>query len=185
VVRWVGITLVASIAGLVSYRHLRGLLKADNEEWIVYTVGPLAIDGLMLMATLALLLTRKLPAAVPAPPSTTVDNGVDEVLERHGVTTELPIPTSPAPSGAAELPPVPPRERAPRASSSQTEAAVRAMLEDPELKTNGNSTLRRYARVTRQLRDDPQAAVDYGQEKVKADIVEQTIRPWANLERVR
>lgn len=59
-VRWVGILLVAAIAGLVSYRHLRGLLIADGEEWTVYTFGPLAVDGLMLMSTLALLLTRSL-----------------------------------------------------------------------------------------------------------------------------
>lgn len=67
-VRWVGILLVAAIAGLVSYRHLRGLLIADGEEWTVYTFGPLAVDGLMLMSTLALLLTRALgeaPRKVP------------------------------------------------------------------------------------------------------------------------
>ncbi len=59
-VRWVGILLVAAIAALVSYRHLRGLLVADGEEWTVYTFGPLAVDGLMLMSTLGLLLTRSL-----------------------------------------------------------------------------------------------------------------------------
>lgn len=59
-VRWVGILLVAAIAALVSYRHLRGLLLADGEEWTVYTFGPLAVDGLMLMSTLGLLLTRSL-----------------------------------------------------------------------------------------------------------------------------
>jgi hypothetical protein len=57
-VRWVGILLVAAIAALVSYRHLRGLLIADGEDSIVYTMGPLAVDGLMLMSTLGLLLTR-------------------------------------------------------------------------------------------------------------------------------
>jgi hypothetical protein len=59
-VRWVGILLVAAIAALVSYRHLRGLLLADGEEWTVYVFGPLAVDGLMLMSTLGLLLTRSL-----------------------------------------------------------------------------------------------------------------------------
>lgn len=57
-VRWAGLLLVAFIAALVSYRHLRGLMIADGEEAIVYNLGPIAIDGLMLMATLALLLTR-------------------------------------------------------------------------------------------------------------------------------
>jgi hypothetical protein len=71
-VRWVGILLVAFIAALVSYRHLRGLLKADGEEWTVYTFGPLAVDGLMLMATLALLLTRSLPRDLDAAPKLTL-----------------------------------------------------------------------------------------------------------------
>jgi len=57
-IRWGGVTVPAGIAGLVSYRHLRGLLKADGEDSIVYTFGPLAVDGLMLMSTLGLLLTR-------------------------------------------------------------------------------------------------------------------------------
>lgn len=86
-VRWVGILLVAAIAALVSYRHLRGLLKADSEEWTVYTFGPLAVDGLMLMATLALLLTRSLPQADTAPRQTlaqrvaTLKAGVTDTIE--------------------------------------------------------------------------------------------------------
>jgi hypothetical protein len=57
-VRWGGVLLAGLVAALVSYRHLRGLLQADGEEWTVYTIGPLAVDGLMIMSTLALLLTR-------------------------------------------------------------------------------------------------------------------------------
>ncbi len=68
-VRWVGLLLVAFIAALVSYRHLRGLMIADNEEAIVYNLGPIAIDGLMLMATLALLLTRPKLIDDETPPS--------------------------------------------------------------------------------------------------------------------
>jgi hypothetical protein len=69
-IRWVGILLVSSIAALVSYNHLSGLLEADKEDWVVYSIGPLAIDGLMLMATLGLLLTRPLVSKaeeLPAP----------------------------------------------------------------------------------------------------------------------
>ena len=57
-VRWGGILFTAAIAAFVSYRHLRGLMLADGEEQVVAAFGPLAIDGLMLMATLGLLLTR-------------------------------------------------------------------------------------------------------------------------------
>ena len=43
---------------MVSYRHLSGLLAFYGEDGITSTVGPLAVDGLMVMATGALLATR-------------------------------------------------------------------------------------------------------------------------------
>lgn len=57
-VRWIGILLPAGLAALVSYRHLRGLMLSDGEGALEASVGPIVIDGLMLMATLGLLLTR-------------------------------------------------------------------------------------------------------------------------------
>lgn len=86
-VRWVGILLVAAIAGLVSYRHLRGLLIADGEEWTVYTFGPLAVDGLMLMSTLALLLTRSLGKDLDEAPATQDTTQVDMLLARIDALT--------------------------------------------------------------------------------------------------
>jgi hypothetical protein len=58
-VRWVGLLPVAGLAALVSYRHLSGLLAHYGEEPIIYYVGPLAVDGLMVMATGALLATGR------------------------------------------------------------------------------------------------------------------------------
>jgi len=186
-VRWVGITLVAFIAGLVSYRHLRGLLIADGEDSIVYNVGPLAVDGLMLMATLALLLTRKLPVDAPTaqPIPASVPLTMEEELERFSLADlTSPAPVSPAPM--THDPATAKRERAPRASNAEREAKVRALLADPELKpAAGDSTMRRYARVARMLRDDPQADIDHKSERVVPEIVEQIIRPHMNLERVR
>lgn len=74
VLRWVGLPPVALVAAFVSYRHLSGLLDHYNEETLVVWFGPLAVDGLMLMATAALLATGKrttrpidpVPALVPA-----------------------------------------------------------------------------------------------------------------------
>ncbi len=43
----------------VSYRHLSGLLAHYGEEPIIYYVGPLAVDGLMVMATGALMATSR------------------------------------------------------------------------------------------------------------------------------
>jgi hypothetical protein len=54
-VRWVGLLPVAGVAAAVSYRHLSSLLAHYGEEPIICIIGPLAVDGLMLMATAALL----------------------------------------------------------------------------------------------------------------------------------
>jgi hypothetical protein len=55
--RYVGLLPVASVAAVVSYRHLSGLLGFYGEEPLTATLGPLAVDGLMVMATGALLAT--------------------------------------------------------------------------------------------------------------------------------
>jgi hypothetical protein len=200
-VRWVGILLVASIAALVSYRHLRGLLVADGEEAIVHNMGPLAIDGLMLMSTLALLLTRKVTRDT-APDHDEADAALDRWSAQ--LATE-PAPVSPAPDwyelfahGDRSTWEVPDpsgdtgttlhehtekTSRAPRTTNADTEAKVRVLLADPELKAE-SSTLRRYARVARILRDDPAADIDTAKEKVRPELVS-IIREHMNRERVR
>jgi hypothetical protein len=55
--RWTGMLPVAAVAALVSYRHLSGLLAYYGEEPVVCVLGPLAVDGLMVMATGAILAT--------------------------------------------------------------------------------------------------------------------------------
>lgn len=57
VVRYLGLGLVASVAAVVSYRHLSGLLTHYGEDPWAASFGPLAVDGLMVMATGALLAT--------------------------------------------------------------------------------------------------------------------------------
>jgi len=74
--RWAGMLPVAFVAALVSYRHLSGLLGFYGEEPIVCVLGPLAVDGLMVMATGAILATGQhhattvtsVPVSVPAVP---------------------------------------------------------------------------------------------------------------------
>jgi hypothetical protein len=71
--RWVGLPPVALVAAVVSYRHLSGLLDHYGEENLVVWLGPIAVDGLMFMATLALLATGKRttrptnPVSAPVP----------------------------------------------------------------------------------------------------------------------
>ncbi|SCG43777.1 DUF2637 domain-containing protein [Micromonospora inositola] len=96
VLRWVGLPPVALVAAFVSYRHLSGLLDHYNEETLVVWFGPLAVDGLMLMATAALLATRHTTRPtdlVPAPtPATTAE------------APSLDIPASPLVRPAAATP---------------------------------------------------------------------------------
>ncbi|MEU5529476.1 hypothetical protein ABZ744_21330 [Micromonospora chersina] len=96
VLRWVGLPPVALVAAFVSYRHLSGLLDHYNEETLVVWFGPLAVDGLMLMATSALLATGNRttrPELVPAcAPATTAE------------APSLDIPASPLVRPAAATP---------------------------------------------------------------------------------
>lgn len=70
--RFGGLLPVALVAALVSYRHLSGLLDIWGEDDLGTALGPLAVDGLMVMASAALLATGKqtrepesVPVAVP------------------------------------------------------------------------------------------------------------------------
>ncbi|WP_073837553.1 hypothetical protein [Micromonospora sp. CB01531] len=67
--RFGGLLPVAAAAALVSHRHLSGLLDHYGEDAVTVTVavGPLAVDGLMLMATGALLTTGRPTATVTTP----------------------------------------------------------------------------------------------------------------------
>src|SRR3954451_3034431 len=54
-VRWGGLAPVALVAAVVSYRHLAGLLGYYGEDSVTISIGPLAVDGLMIVSTGALL----------------------------------------------------------------------------------------------------------------------------------
>lgn len=66
VMRYVGLLPVALVAAGVSYRHLSGLLAYYGEPGLTALVGPLAVDGLMVMATSALIATADVSDAKPA-----------------------------------------------------------------------------------------------------------------------
>lgn len=56
-VRFGGLLPVALVAAVVSYRHLAGLLAYYREDSLTVAIGPLAVDGLMVMATASLIAT--------------------------------------------------------------------------------------------------------------------------------
>jgi hypothetical protein len=59
VARFLGLLPVAIVAAVVSYRHMSGLLAFYAEDPLTATIGPLAVDGLMVMATSALIGTSR------------------------------------------------------------------------------------------------------------------------------
>lgn len=75
VIRYGGLTAVAAIAAIISYRHMSGLLLAYGEDKWGATIGPLAVDGLMVVSSGALMaiahnerhVSRAEDAPAPAP----------------------------------------------------------------------------------------------------------------------
>ena len=55
IVRLGGLLPVAVVAAVVSYRHLSGLIRFYGEDGLTATVGPLAVDGLMIVASAAII----------------------------------------------------------------------------------------------------------------------------------
>ncbi len=86
--RFGGLVPVALVAAVVSYRHLSGLLDHYGEDALTVLIGPLAVDGLMVMATGALLATAGHTTAVIAAIDTTAEQA-----------PELETADTPAPSG--------------------------------------------------------------------------------------
>lgn len=53
--RFGGVAIVAAVAAFISYKHLHGLIRSYGEDAWSAAIGPLAIDGLMLVCSAALL----------------------------------------------------------------------------------------------------------------------------------
>jgi hypothetical protein len=138
VVRYAGLGLVSLVAAVVSYRHLSGLLTHYGEDTLTAQFGPLAVDGLMVMATGALLATtghktahavpdvmpgtpESVPAAVvPAVPEAHPEHVPDNVLE-----PVPPLPQRSVPGTRPQLVSVPSRRRpGTRARHTATDAEL-------------------------------------------------------------
>lgn len=103
VTRFAGVIVVALVAAALSYLHMRSLLLSWGEGAFQATIGPAAVDGLMLISATALLAVSrsKLPAAAPAALlEQTVPIGVDAAGQQiaTSVLAHLPqIPPLPQP----------------------------------------------------------------------------------------
>src|SRR5205814_2135801 len=97
---------VALVAAFVSYRHLSGLLAHYGEEPLAAWTGPLAVDGLMVVATGALIATGRHhtttpvsePAARPAAAVSPAPTVQVPALGTHTVPAPTAGPVRPEPS---------------------------------------------------------------------------------------
>ncbi len=102
--RFLGLLPVALVAAVVSYRHLSGLLTFYREDALTATIGPLAVDGLMVMATGALIATGARRTGVPATVTEATwptPGDVTQARRPGSVTAEA------SPDAAVETSPVP------------------------------------------------------------------------------
>jgi hypothetical protein len=108
--KWAGLLPVALVAAFVSYRHLSGLLAHYGEEPIVTVLGPLAVDGLMIMATAAILVTsHRTTNTATEITSTTAENPTITTISAvpQLTTPAQPTPAPTVPTPIAEPTPVP------------------------------------------------------------------------------
>lgn len=124
--RFGGLLPVALVAAVVSYRHLSGLLDHYSEDTLTVTIGPLAVDGLMIMATGALLATGH--AVRSANPNTEPNATPAASVQPDSVATK-PIP---APAPATDTPDEP-------ESPATPQLAPWATFSTPPARINGHS----------------------------------------------
>jgi uncharacterized protein DUF2637 len=107
VVRWGVLSGVAGVAAVVSYQHMSGLLRHWHESDFAWRYGPLAVDGLLIMSSAALVVLRLTSGASGAPTPTPVPAPVKTPV----APTPKPKPVlktaseTPKPSGAPDASP--------------------------------------------------------------------------------
>lgn len=190
------VLLAAAVpAAITSYEHQYSLLGLMGERQLIQVIGPLAVDGLMIGCTMALLFTRDVPAALSLPViasarEDTEDLGreADAILARYeeemreiledipddalAMNDELdnPVPI-PDPSS-----PTRPLLRI-HATSAQQEEAIRFALEGMRAKEiapkvgAGLSTVARWTRVVGMIIRDPSIEIDCAKERVTPAFV--------------
>ncbi|MFI7069511.1 helix-turn-helix domain-containing protein [Micromonospora sediminicola] len=148
--RFVGVSLVALVAAIVSYRHLSGLFEHYGEDPVTVTIGPLAIDGLLAVCSAALILTahkRALasdapaapvpPAAPPVPLYVPAAWTAPAPATPRETPQDAPVSPAPAPSTPEPVPAVLDAPTAPEPTEGATpeEAAEETEPSDPRMVT--------------------------------------------------
>lgn len=184
-------------AGYVSYFHLRDLAVLSGEDRIGSIAGPLAIDGLMIGGTVALLairaarLAEQLPIGSDPKPSYVVgQDGETVVTEAEYIANNAASDEAPALAAMHE------RVMQRRSARGQTDPALRdavlalldersplSMKDAAEKHGVARSTLGRYGTLRTLFRNEPQADVPPALAgKVRTDLVA-IVRDAMNRER--
>jgi hypothetical protein len=129
--RFGGLLPVALVAAFVSYKHLAGLLTFYGEDTLTAMLGPLAVDGLMVMATGALLATgRRATGTAEDNPSLVTQAAIDAWLDREQAAPKPlvePVPeVATAPDAPVKKTPV--KRVTPRPASAAKVAKVAAKM---------------------------------------------------------
>ncbi|MFC0533953.1 hypothetical protein [Phytohabitans kaempferiae] len=147
ILRYVGLLPVAVVAAVVSYRHLSGLLAFYSEDPLTVAIGPLAVDGLMVMATGALLATgtrRAVATDAPAVPIPAVAPVAAPAID------PAPVTSAPKSTGNASRPQVarkaPSADKVAKAAAKMPGATIAAIAAKAGV---SESTARRYLPTVR------------------------------------
>jgi hypothetical protein len=130
VIRLGGLLPVAVVAAVVSYRHLSGLIRYYGEDGLTAAFGPLAVDGLMVVASAALLASSVSPPIRVVSPTAERATPPAEVA-RHAVAVDRPATSSPSveeTTATASIAEDGHRPPVPRAQPDDARAFVRAEL---------------------------------------------------------
>lgn len=178
---------VGAVAAVVSYRHMHSLLVMSGEDPFSALVGPLAVDGLMIGSTIALLIIRALlqenDALEMLPENVEMEHSGD-AMDRELEQWLADAPTEDAPVSPATAPILtvvenaPEKPRRPRGEPDPRQMdAARLIVAGADratvLERSGVSpaVYGRLGKVWRMLRSDINAEIS-GQEKVHIGIVD-------------
>jgi hypothetical protein len=107
--RWGGTLPVAAVTAVVSYRHMSGLLTAWGEDPLTATIGPIAVDGLLVMSTGAIVaagvgvvsVIGRIPDTEPVPVSV-----IEEIpVPTAALEKSVPVPVTVEPTAAVRVRP--------------------------------------------------------------------------------
>lgn len=178
---------VSAVAAVVSYQHIHALMILGGEDGFSALVGPVAIDGLMLGSTVALLAIRAATLITPTPEPIEQEIEVPELSDWDSAIDELTAEVTPVVEQFKEAART---TRTPRGQVDPRQETAVALLIDGQdrasVMTSGISpaTYGRLNKVYRELRDNPHAVIDSAQAKVRSELID-TIRATMRQEAVR